>query len=119
MNEPSAEACLKRAGRAVRLVREQLVSPTPQTLDQCGANLEQAGKDLFKLMELVQANAVSPGLRDSVRQFAREMERLNEMLDSSARFYAGWVRLAGAMTGGYSPDGAPLAWPPTRLSAQG
>jgi tRNA U34 5-methylaminomethyl-2-thiouridine-forming methyltransferase MnmC len=111
---------LQAACSDVRRASQLLCSPSPAQLDRCAALLRAAVARLEEWRAL-------PGARNGAARALQEAFRLRAailhaggLLESAARYHAGWSRLIGAMSAGYAPGGAPAAVArPARLCLHG
>jgi hypothetical protein len=76
-----------------------LLAPTPQALNSCQAALENA---VFVMRALPPQTA-----SQAVRAVRADVLRARQLLENLARFYRGWERLLGTMSGGYVAGGDP------------
>jgi len=110
------EATVKQLQQAVREARAQLISPTPENLDECRRRVEEA----VNVLRQVQTGLSSgnfrrdSSLRAPLGELRAEIARLNILLDGAAAFHTGWVRLAASMVAGYTADGTPGQPEPAR-----
>lgn len=109
-------AAVKKLQETVREARAQLVSPTPENLDECRRRVEEAVNVLRQLQTGLSSGNFrrDSSLRAPLGQLRAEIARLNILLDGAAAFHTGWVRLAASMVAGYTADGTPGQPEPTR-----
>jgi len=100
----------------VRNARAQLVSPTPERLEDCRSNVEEAANLLRQLQSRLPSGNFrnDAALRAPLGALRAEIARLNILLDGAAAFHTGWVRLAASMVAGYTADGTPREPEPAR-----
>lgn len=112
--DPSAT--VKQLQERVRQARAQLISPTPENLDECRRRLDEAVNQLRQLQTLLPSGDFrrDSSLRAPLGELRAEIARLNILLDGAAAFHTGWVRLAASMVAGYTADGTPGQPEPAR-----
>src|SRR5579863_4515200 len=98
--DPSATA--RQLQEIVRQARAQLISPTPENLDECRRRLDEAVNQLRHLQTLLPSGDFrrDSSLRAPLGELRAEIARLNILLDGAAAFHTGWVRLAASMVAG-------------------
>jgi len=109
-------ATVKQLQETVREARAQLVSPTPENLDECRRRVDQAVNLLRQLQTGLPSGDFrrDSSLRAPLGELRAEIARLNILLDGAAAFHTGWVRLAASMVAGYTADGTPGQPEPAR-----
>jgi hypothetical protein len=107
---------VKQLREMVRQARAQLISPTPENLDECRRRLDEAVKQLRELQTALPSGDFrrDSSLRAPLGELRAEIGRLNILLDGAAAFHTGWVRLAASMVAGYTADGSPGQPEPAR-----
>jgi len=104
-----AAATVRQLQETVRDARAQLISPTPENLDECRRRVDEA----VKVLRQLQAGLASgdfrrdSSLRAPLGELRVDIARLNILLEGAAAFHTGWVRLAASMVAGYTADGTP------------
>jgi hypothetical protein len=101
------------AGRLAR-VRSQLdrtcdrlLSPSPEALDQCSADLESAVRELADCQPQLSAHGSDADALEEAWHVRRNFLRARKLMESAAAFHENWLRARGAMIGGYTPSGDP------------
>src|ERR1017187_2381756 len=107
---PVAER-LVAARSEVRQACDLLIDPTPEALNSCQDALERAISQLADFRSQCRDRPAGSGARSVACTLRTEVRRAARLLQSLARFYSGWERILGAMSGGYpaSGDPAPVA----------
>jgi hypothetical protein len=103
---PGAER-LAKARAEVNLACNLLIAPTPDALIGCQDALERAVSALRDFRSGCQEVHAVPGDHAIVRALRAEVMRASRLLQNLARFYRGWERILGAMSGGYTASGNP------------
>lgn len=111
---PDLETAIREVRRQVEEMRPLLEDASATGLNRCGAALEAATARLRALRSDLTRLCQEPPVRK--RALAREAASLRNsirgvtlLLDSAARYHAGWNGLLGAMSAGYVASGAPAA----------
>jgi hypothetical protein len=86
---------------------ERLTSPTPDTLDACGLDLESAMRQLAACQPQFSAHAGDAEALEEAWHVRRSFLRARKLMESAATFHETWARVRGAMVGGYTPTGDP------------
>jgi hypothetical protein len=97
-----------------------LMAPSSGALENCREALEQAISQLTPPRASALSEDREPGvsagdgssrtdLLASAYQLRTRLGHAKQLLDSAARFYSGWERILGAMSGGYTSSGEPAA----------
>jgi len=109
-------ATVKRLQETVREARAQLISPTPENLQECRWRVDEAVNTLRQLQTALPSGDLhrDASLRMPLGELRAEIARLNILLDGAAAFHTGWVRLAASMIAGYTADGTPGQPEPAR-----
>ena len=122
---PQGTACVeemeraREARRKLRQVRQNLMTPSPELLGECGPVLEEAAGLLGSLLE----NRNSPDripapqneLRDELQELRRELTVMAALMDQAACYYLGWAQMLGAAVTGYTSHGDV---PPLRVESR-
>jgi hypothetical protein len=87
-----------------------LTKPSPQAMDACTAVLEAAGRQLAEWQPSFSQQAGNPVALEEAWRLKRSVTRAGRLLKGAGDFHLNWLRLRGAMTGGYTETGesAPL-----------
>jgi len=111
-----AGSTIQHLQETVRHARTQLISPTPENLEQCRTRLDEAVNLLRRLQTSLPSGDFrhDSSLRAPLGELRAEIARLNILLDGAAAFHTGWVRLAASMVAGYTADGTPGQPEPAR-----
>jgi len=97
---------LTAAWQQLRQVRQKLLNPSPDALNECIPMLEAAGKALQDIETALRANPENrPELRAELERFRSELSVVNQLLRHAASFYLGWAQLLAAAAGGYTASG--------------
>ena len=84
---------------------ELLIAPSPEALDRCSSVLEATGRQLREWQPRLSEEAGNPEALAEAWRLRRSFRRTERLLHSAGDFHANWIRLRGAMTGGYTPEG--------------
>lgn len=115
-NLRTLQAACSEVGQASQL----LCSPSPAQLDRCATLLQAAVTRLeeWRALQSTRSGAAR-ALQEALRLRAATLHA-GGLLESAARYHAGWSRLMDAMSAGYAPGGAPAAVArPARLCLRG
>jgi transposase-like protein len=99
-----------------------LLSPTPEAVKQCAAEIGLAAENLAEWRKTYRARGLAdPELAlDNARRLRAAARRARRLLDSAAAFHAGWREMLGSLCSGYTSSGAPAgATLPGRLCLRG
>jgi hypothetical protein len=91
----------------VRRACDLLVAASPEALDRCQEALQRAVSGLTDFRSQCLRAPDDAGVRSTAGGLRSEVRRAARLLESLAGFYHGWERILGAMSGGYTADGAP------------
>jgi hypothetical protein len=106
---------VRAATANLRAVREMLLRPTPESLEECGPVLEHAAR----LMGTIQTVDV-PDMRPEIDALRRELNIVSALMHHASGFYLGWSQILGAAIGGYRPGGRTASVPaPGQFSIEG
>jgi hypothetical protein len=97
---------VRAATVSLRAVREMLLRPTPESLEECGPVLEDAAR----LMAAIRASDV-PDMRPDIDALRRELNVVSALMHQASSFYFGWAQILGAAIGGYRPGGQTASVP--------
>ena len=107
---------VQEARRHVDALRNALLSPTPEPIEQSLPILEEAAVCLRGLRAELDAVPAAPHLRRRLNQELRalrlELSLAGRLAAEGARFHEGWARLVGAFASGYTRDGEAAALAP-------
>ena len=81
-----------------------LIAPTPEALKNCEDALARAVSAMQTGID-----GGEPATQATARSLGVAVARAGRLLGNLAAFYHGWERILGAMSGGYTADGAPAA----------
>src|ERR1700720_4144258 len=81
---------------------ERLISPSPESLDACSEDLESAVRQLAAWQPQLSAQAGDPMALEEAWHVRRSFVRARKLMQTAAAFHDNWVRLRGAMSGGYT-----------------
>lgn len=110
-----------RARSGVRAIRNLLLRPTPQAVEQCAAHLEEAIGTVQRLEGFLDEPGLETpeAIRAELMELQRELGQARTLLAQAFEAHAGWYRLLAAMLGGYSREGTPaLAQPGTSFAVE-
>ena len=87
-----------------------LAKPSPEALECCSSVLEAAGRRLAECQPNFSQQAGNAAALEEAWRLRRSFVRTSRLLQNAADFHLNWLRLRGAMTGGYTGNGeaAPL-----------
>lgn len=106
----------KQARNNLEQARRVLLSLNPEVLDSSNALLGEA----LRRMSLLEGSLAAglpearPELLAEVREFGRDLARVQALAVNAAAFYLGWGRLLHAALNGYTAQGQAAAPPPAR-----
>jgi hypothetical protein len=86
---------------------ERLTSPSPEALDQCSQDLVSAMEQLAVCRPQLGAHAGDAEALAEAWHVRRSFLRARKLMESAASFHENWLRVRGAMIGGYTPSGDP------------
>jgi hypothetical protein len=86
---------------------ERLNSPSPEALDKCSHDLESAVLQLAACQSEFSAHAGDAESLEEAWRIRRSFLRARKLMESAARFHENWLRMRGAIIGGYTPTGDP------------
>lgn len=84
-----------------------LTAPTPEALDQCSVLLEAAGRQLTDWQPRLCRNSGDAPALEEARRLRTSLLRAGRLLEGAWSFHTNWIRLRGAMSGGYTERGEP------------
>jgi len=84
-----------------------LTAPTPEALDQCSVLLEAAGRQLTDWQPRLRQNSGDAPALEEARRLRTSLLRAGRLLEGASSFHNNWIRLRGAMSGGYTDRGEP------------
>jgi len=84
-----------------------LTTPTPEALDQCSAMLEAAGRQLTDWQSRLRPSSGDAPALEEARRLRASLLRAGRLLEGASSFHNNWMRLRGAMSGGYTERGEP------------
>jgi hypothetical protein len=109
------EGPVRAATASLRKVREMLLRPTPESLEECGPVLEAAARLIGKIRPADVAD-----MRPDIDALRRELNVVSALMHQASGFYFGWSQILGAAIGGYRPGGQTASVPaPRRISIEG
>ena len=103
---PFAERLVAAKSEVTRAC-DLLIDPTPEALNNCQDALERAISQLADFRSQCRDRPAGSGARSVACTLRTEVRRAARLLQSLARFYSGWERILGAMSGGYTASGDP------------
>ena len=87
---------------------ERLTSPSAEALDRCSGDLESAARQLSEWQPLLGAQTGNAAALEEAWRVRNSYLRARRLIQGAAAFHANWMRLRGAMSGGYTPTGEPV-----------
>ena len=84
-----------------------LAAPSPEALDRCSALLEDACRRLADFEPRLRQNSGDPTALEEARRLRASALRAGRLLEGAGSFHNNWMRLRGAITGGYTGQGEP------------
>jgi hypothetical protein len=101
---------LMSARQQLDSAHDLLTKPSPETLDRCSSVLEAAGHQLAEWQPTFSQRAGNAAALEEAWRLRRSFVRTTRLLQGAGDFHLNWLRLRGAMTGGYTETGesAPL-----------
>lgn len=84
---------------------EFLTAPSPEALDRCSSILEATGRQLTEWQPRLAEQAGNPEALAEAWRLRRSFRRTERLLQNAGDFHHNWIRLRGAMTGGYTASG--------------
>jgi hypothetical protein len=100
---------LATAQSEVHRACEQLIASTPEAINNCQEALERAVAILQEFRADIGEYPQGPNARAFSLTLKSDVFRARRLIENLARFYRGWERILGAMSGGYTSSGAPAA----------
>ena len=91
---------LNTARRNVEQLRNALVSPSPQDIEQCLPGLVEAAACLGIIQQNLGAGEADPELGRELKALKNDLTAVNKLIEHGATFYQGWARLLGSATAG-------------------
>jgi hypothetical protein len=100
---------LAKAQAEIAQVRQLLLSPSPDALDQCTPLLQAAIAEVNShRVELLQRAPDQRGFNQAC-QLQESTRHVRALLEGAARFHQNWICRRDAMLCGYAADGKPAA----------
>ncbi len=105
---PGASVVEQLAEARIELDRagELLTAPSPEALNRCCSVLEATGRRLAEWQPRLAEQAGNADALAEAWRLRRSFQRTERLLQNAGDFHNNWVRLRGAMTGGYTSAGA-------------
>lgn len=104
----------------VAAVCKLLVSPSVAALDRSSVLLQSAASRLAACRAEAAGSTQPEQLRKEAGQLRQATYRAARLLEGAASFHANWLRLAGALSRGYTGSGEPAAPEPrSRMVVRG
>lgn len=97
--EDTRRSALGEARRLLREVNWLLLDPSSGAVDECTVRLDSAAGLLASLSTPAPGAAPDIRLRAGLEELRRETRRAAQLLESAARFHAGWARRAAESSG--------------------
>ena len=82
-----------------------LTKPSPEALDRCSSVLEAARRQLAEWQPTFSQQAGNAAALEEAWQLRRSFVRTSRLLQGAGDFHLNWLRLRGAITGGYTKTG--------------
>ena len=111
---------LMSARQRLDLASDLLSRPSPEGLDCCSTLLEATGRQLEECRPALSRQAGDAAALEEAWRLRRSYVRTARLLRGAADFHLNWMKMRGAITGGYTNGGesAPLRHG-NRISLQG
>jgi hypothetical protein len=105
---------LAKAQAEIAQVRQLLLSPSPEALDQCMPFLQSAiaqinSHRLGLLKRAPDQRELNQTKLNQALQLRESTRQIGALLEGAARFHQNWIRRRNAMLCGYASDGNPAA----------
>jgi hypothetical protein len=100
---------LATARSEVHRACELLIASSPDALNDCSEALQRAAAILREFRADIREYPQGPDARPLALQLKSDVLRAGRLMERLAVFYRGWERILGAMSGGYTSNGAPAA----------
>jgi hypothetical protein len=84
-----------------------LTTPSPPSMDACTAVLQAAAAQLAECRPEWALQAGNAAALEEAWRLRRSFTRARSLLQHAADFHINWVRIRGAMAGGYTARGEP------------
>lgn len=84
-----------------------LTAPSPEALDQCSVLLEDAGRQLTDWQPALRQSAGEVPALEEARRLRTSLLLAGRLLEGAFSFHNNWLRLRGAISGGYTGHGEP------------
>jgi hypothetical protein len=111
---------ISSARRKVARLREALISPGPEEIENCLPALAEAANYLDSIQEELKFSAPPPEMDQQLQLLKDELKMATRMIANGAAFYQGWAKLLASAASGYTPSGdAPPLAPAGSVSLQG
>ena len=106
--EPSAIVDrLAKVRRDLDRACERLTAPTAEAIEACSGELESAARQLIECQPDLGTQAGNPAALEEAWRVRRSFLRTRKLMQGAAMFHGNWIRLRGAMSGGYTQSGEP------------
>jgi hypothetical protein len=106
MNQPRVTDSLRKARLELEQVCRMLLRPSPEILEACEERLAKVAKEIEASRPLWREARNDIQVVGEARSVKRALQRVRRLLDTAARFHAGWRRIRAGMSGQYQSDGS-------------
>ena len=96
---------LMSARRQLDFACDLLTKPSPEALDCCSSLLEATGRQLAECQPTFSQQVGNAAALEEAWRLRHSYERTARLLQGAADFHLNWLKLRGAMTGGYMGNG--------------
>ena len=86
---------------------ERFTSPSPDALEASSGELESAVRSLAECQPQLGAHAGNASALEEAWRVRRSLLHARKLLHGAATFHGNWMRIRGAMVGGYTSQGEP------------
>ena len=86
---------------------QRIIVASGDALDECSHDLDAALRQLAECQSRLGPHAGDPAALEESWRVRRSFQRARSLLPSAAAYHAGWSRVRGAMSGGYTRSGDP------------
>ncbi len=99
------------ARQEVARLRQALISPGPEEIENCLPALAEAAGCLTSIEQELKTTAAPVEIYSELQGLQAELAMAAKLISNGAAFYHGWAKLLASAASGYTPSGdaAPLA----------
>jgi hypothetical protein len=113
MTPAEFQSQLKSSRSELERICKLLESPTPASLDRCGAAMQRVIGELEEKRKWM-SQAGEAGVAEA-RRLRSAIRRARALLNLAANYHARWRCILAGMSGGYTVNGAPAPLPSRAL----